>query len=467
MKSILMLLLVVVAYSLASVISLEITTQMTPDLESIVIGDTITITVTVKGKIDTVNITLHDGTLLTHLCDQTKPECSYEFLLYIPEDWGNGNWIGWYDLGLNGNHVGSAQVVLSVMPFGEHLNQIANSVNADPLSTWKASTQDFTQSGITLSSIRALMGSTDLSNPPTVPEESNDNRRAISTAPANFDSRVTWGTMCPSIYEVRDQGNCGCCWAFGAVNAMTDRYCISKNGTLNPHFSAQDVCSCCTVGGSIGCQGGSPAGAWSWGVSNGVVTGGNCAQDQVDQNNVTWCNFSEPDSGCQPYSIPECTLVSGTPNASWPLCGFHVTNGVTSGAFAATPACSATCLPGYPSNYTADKIKVKSYSTFSSESSIMTSISTYGPATASFNVYSDFVTYRSGIYSKASGAVQLGGHCVKVFGYNTTNTVQYWMAVNQWNTEWGNLGFFNIIKGSYSGSTGNCGFESGVVAGQF
>jgi len=30
--------------------------------------------------------------------------------------------------------------------------------------------------------------------------------------PDEFDSRVKWGSMCPSLNEVRDQGNCGSCW---------------------------------------------------------------------------------------------------------------------------------------------------------------------------------------------------------------------------------------------------------------
>lgn len=43
--------------------------------------------------------------------------------------------------------------------------------------------------------------------------------------PENFDSRTHWPN-CPTIQEIRDQGSCGSCWAFGAVEAMSDRVSI-------------------------------------------------------------------------------------------------------------------------------------------------------------------------------------------------------------------------------------------------
>jgi C1A family cysteine protease len=30
--------------------------------------------------------------------------------------------------------------------------------------------------------------------------------------PDEFDAREKWGSMCPSLHEVRDQGSCGSCW---------------------------------------------------------------------------------------------------------------------------------------------------------------------------------------------------------------------------------------------------------------
>lgn len=66
--------------------------------------------------------------------------------------------------------------------------------------------------------------------------------------PDSFDSRIQWSN-CPSISYIRDQSNCGSCWAFGAVEAISDRICVASKGQQKPEISAADLASCCWLCG--------------------------------------------------------------------------------------------------------------------------------------------------------------------------------------------------------------------------
>merc|ERR1711971_349287 len=90
--------------------------------------------------------------------------------------------------------------------------------------------------------------------------------------PESFDPREQWPD-CPTIKEIRDQGGCGSCWAFGAVTAMSDRICIHSNGKQHAHVSSENLLSCCYSCG-FGCNGGFPGAAWSYWKRKGLVSGG-------------------------------------------------------------------------------------------------------------------------------------------------------------------------------------------------
>lgn len=248
--------------------------------------------------------------------------------------------------------------------------------------------------------------------------------------PESFDSRSNWPN-CPTIKEVRDQGSCGSCWAFGAVEAMSDRICIHSTGNQNAHISAEDLVSCCgTFTCGMGCNGGYPEGAWEYWVKTGLVTGGNFHTGE----------------GCEPYSIAECEHhVNGTrgPCSEGP-----------------TPQCKKSCISGYAKSYQQDKwFGKKSYSIKRDVTQIQTEIMTNGPVEVAYEVYEDFLTYKSGVYYHVSGSL-LGGHAVKMIGWGVENGQDYWILANSWNTDWGDNGFFKIRRG-----VDECGVEGGVVAG--
>jgi cathepsin B len=84
----------------------------------------------------------------------------------------------------------------------------------------------------------------------------------------------------------------------------------------------------------------------------------------------------------------------------------------------------------------------------------------HGPVEACFDVYEDFLGYKSGVYSHQTGDY-LGGHCVKCIGWGVdSNGDPYWLCNNSWTTTWGDKGQFKILRGS-----DECGIEDDVVAG--
>ncbi|XP_034232264.1 cathepsin B-like [Thrips palmi] len=248
--------------------------------------------------------------------------------------------------------------------------------------------------------------------------------------PKHFDARKEW-PKCPTIGEIRDQGSCGSCWAFGAVEAMSDRICIASKGKKNVHVSAEDLVSCCSDCG-YGCNGGDLEPAWNYWLETGLVSGGNYNSNE----------------GCRPYSIAAC---EHHVNGSRPACG---------GEEGDTPACTKQCEASYNKDYNSDRVFAKSaYSVSNDEKAIMKEIKKHGPVEAAFDVYEDFLNYKSGVYNYVVGDY-VGGHAVRILGWGEDNGVKYWLIANSWNTDWGENGFFRYIRGTNLG-----GMEDDVVAG--
>ncbi|VDM77929.1 unnamed protein product [Strongylus vulgaris] len=113
------------------------------------------------------------------------------------------------------------------------------------------------------------------------PESANEKE-----IPETFDARTKW-EGCWSLEEVRDQSNCGSCWAVATASAASDRLCIvrkwykKQNDDFdNPYqdeVSAADIMSCCLEcrrEGGNGCDGGSIFKTWEYLKNVGVCNGG-------------------------------------------------------------------------------------------------------------------------------------------------------------------------------------------------
>jgi len=236
-----------------------------------------------------------------------------------------------------------------------------------------------------------------------------------NSIPDSFNSITQWPN-CDTIPTIYDQAECGSCWAFGAVEAISDRFCIASNAKINYILSFQDLVSC--DNNDDGCQGGDPDSAFDYVQTSGLVTG-----------------------TCYPYGIPTC------PPQDEPCLNF-----------VNTPACANQCNDTEVWNDVLHYLS-NAYDISSDVSAIQTEIMTNGPVEACFTVYEDFVSYKSGVYQYTSGDA-LGGHCVKMIGWGVENGTPYWLCNNSWTTYWGDNGQFKILRGQ-----DECGIEDDIVAG--
>jgi len=219
---------------------------------------------------------------------------------------------------------------------------------------------------------------------------------SVAALPTGFDARTQWPNY---THAVRDQQQCGSCWAFAASEALSDRLAIFSKGKYNLVLSPQDLVSCDTT--DEGCGGGWPTNAANYLQNTGI-----------------------PADTCDPY-------VSG---------GGQV------------PACPSQCQDGSPKTL----YKYQSWDYCIGESALMTQL-VNGPLPVAFAVYQDFFAYTSGIY-KATTTALAGYHAVKMLGYGVDNGTKYWIVQNSWAATWGEKGYFRIVKG-----VDECNIEQGPL----
>ncbi|KAH7442298.1 hypothetical protein KP509_03G080900 [Ceratopteris richardii] len=288
---------------------------------------------------------------------------------------------------------------------------LVEKVNSNPHSKWKAD-MNWRFANSTVEDFKRLLGA--------IMDDGQEKKHVRShprglKLPLSFDSRDAW-PQCTSLRTILDQGHCGSCWAFGAVESLSDRFCIHFNESVI--LSENDLLSCCGFECGMGCGGGMPLSAWWYLVRNGVVT-----TECLPYFDSKGCQHP----GCEPlYPTPEC-VQQCTDNSDWNSAKYFAAN---------------------------------AYNLGSDPYDIMAEVYTNGPVEVAFNVYEDFAHYKSGVYHYVYGDF-LGGHAVKLIGWGTTDEgVDYWILANSWNQQWGQDGYFWIERG-----VNECGIESNAVAG--
>ena len=208
-------------------------------------------------------------------------------------------------------------------------------------------------------------------------------------APSSYDWRDKDGKDWTT--PIKDQGNCGSCYAFGSYAAMES--CIkivSNKPSLSIDLSEQFMVS--------------------------------CGKDWVD--GIDGCG------GAQLNPIFEFIEKYGAiPESCFPY---------TSGG-GSVPSCSKKCSDWQDLQYEIDDWG----SVSANQDSIKNALIQHGPLPTGMNVYSNFPSYDGGIY-EPSGAIQ-GAHLVCIVGYN--DNPGYWICKNSWGTSWGEDGWFKIKYG--------------------
>ena len=242
--------------------------------------------------------------------------------------------------------------------------------------------------------------------------------------PASLDARTNWPACAPIIGHVRNQGaGCGDCWAYGATQALQDRYCIATghNDSARNLLSTEDTLACMdqfigTPG--QGCAGGDPQNAMVYLSMYGVVSGG----DYGESDHKTCLPFAVPPSGTD-LAISEGSSRGGT--VPTPKCPKPV-------------ACDATFAKTYNKTWATDKHKSSEpyFCNAKSGPSGVACLQTClmnGPIESSMVVFGEIWSYKSGVYkcgSKAGGS----GHSIVIIGWGTetngTTSTPYWLVKN-------------------------------------
>jgi len=189
-----------------------------------------------------------------------------------------------------------------------------------------------------------------------------------------------------AVTAVKDQQQCGSCWAFSVTEAVESSWILGKNVSASSiNLSPQQIVDC--DDSDAGCDGGNPPTAYDYIINAG---------------------------GLEPVSKYPYTAQDGT-------CNFRKSDVVAS-----------------ISNW-------QYANSLYSETDVQTSLLNWGPLSICVDA-TNWQDYQSGVMTWEQCAwVNLLDHCVQLVGYNAVDSNNpYWIVRNSWNTDWGVGGFIYL-----------------------
>ncbi|XP_055344479.1 cathepsin B-like cysteine proteinase 5 [Paramacrobiotus metropolitanus] len=247
--------------------------------------------------------------------------------------------------------------------------------------------------------------------------------RAPATLPKSFDARKKW-PQCKSILDIRDQGQCGTCWAVSSASVLSDRLCIAElTAGKTPsqiYVSALDLATCkdLTRTPDENCEvGGATENAYKWATLTGYMTGGNL-NSKV---------------GCKPYPVGN--------DGPMPL---SCSDSCTNSDYDKTPQDDTAYVDSYWTSYLGDN--PTSAKIQDNVNKMQQDLYANGPITASIRIWSDWSGWKtsSGAYRGPSPtAKKQEGHAVRIIGWDVdANGIKYWLIANSWGVgdQWNSRG---------------------------
>jgi len=217
---------------------------------------------------------------------------------------------------------------------------------------------------------------------------------------ADLPTEVDWTTK-GAVTPVKDQAQCGSCWAFSSTGALEGAWQIATGKLVS--ISEQQLVDCAKFRyGNMGCSGGLQPRAFRY-VENNAM----CAEADYPYTGTTSIFASCKTSSCTTPALPEGALTT-----------FEYTE--------------------------------------KTEESLMEALARQ-PVAVSLEADKDiFHLYKSGVVQGPGCGTTLD-HAVLAVGYGTTEDgVKYWKVKNSWTTQWGEEGYVRIVRG-----TDECGILNG------